>query len=109
MFNYLRTNFPRSLKRLYIVNPSTSVNFLIKTMSKLVPDRYVKRSLFIMEQDNIDEFCDYYDPRVLQRRYGGKLPNFNNVRNGYWPPRYDEKNIVSKTEIMLNKVPVYYI
>ncbi|EAR84238.3 divergent CRAL/TRIO domain protein (macronuclear) [Tetrahymena thermophila SB210] len=78
----MQTNFPSNLNRIFILNPSTSLNFTWNVIAAFINERSLKKISFLKKKE-MSTLLQYYDADQLEQRFGGTAPNVTQ----YYPPQ----------------------
>ncbi|KRW98377.1 P-loop containing nucleoside triphosphate hydrolase [Pseudocohnilembus persalinus] len=83
IIGHMSTNFCATLERMYILNPSATINFLWGTVTAFLDDettdkiRMLKKKELSQIQEQIPNL------RYIQKQHGGEVPD---IEKDYWPP-----------------------
>ncbi|CAD8185247.1 unnamed protein product [Paramecium octaurelia] len=77
----MSTNFGGCLEKMFILNPSSGLNFLWKTISGFLDPETAEKINFFQKKDFM-KLQQIIDPNQLEQKYGGTQPN----QITFWPP-----------------------
>ncbi|KAL4438110.1 hypothetical protein ABPG74_016889 [Tetrahymena malaccensis] len=83
----MQTNFPSNLNKIFILNPSTSLNFTWKVIAAFINERSLKKISFLKKSE-MKTLLQFYDADQLEQRFGGTAPNVTQ----YYPPQKFQPN-----------------
>ncbi|CAD8212465.1 unnamed protein product [Paramecium octaurelia] len=77
----MSTNFGGCLEKMFILNPSSGLSFLWKTISSFLDPETAEKINFLQKKEFM-KLQQIIDPNQLEQKYGGTQPN----QTTYWPP-----------------------
>ncbi|EGR32740.1 hypothetical protein IMG5_071830 [Ichthyophthirius multifiliis] len=92
--------FPSNLNKLFILNPSKSLNFSWNVIKSLINERSLKKIQFL-DQEQLKQLLQIYDSDQLEEAFGGAHPNlsifyppqnFNKIRKQEQQQQFQNQN-----------------
>jgi CRAL/TRIO domain len=92
-------NFTGTLQKLYLLNPSSSLNFLWGGIKSFLDPVVAQKIDFVKESRFKEELGKTILPDQLEVKYGGSLPNFTT----FWPPRTQFKSDAADLKAIVSR------
>lgn len=70
----MSVNFAGCLEKMFILNPSSGLNFMWKTVSGIL-DEETREKINFVTKKNMNMITQFIPPESLEQKYGGKRPN----------------------------------
>ncbi|CAD8096918.1 unnamed protein product [Paramecium sonneborni] len=77
----LSTNFSGYLERMFVLNPSSGINFLWQSIKTILDPETINKISFL-QQKEFKQLKEYIEPNQLEQKFGGNQVNLTK----FWPP-----------------------
>ncbi|CAD8054595.1 unnamed protein product [Paramecium primaurelia] len=77
----LSTNFSGYLERMFVLNPSSGINFLWKQIKTFLNPETINKISFL-QQKEFKQLQEFIEPNQLEQKFGGSQSNLKK----FWPP-----------------------
>ncbi|CAD8191969.1 unnamed protein product [Paramecium pentaurelia] len=81
LIDNLSTNFSGYLERMFILNPSSGINFLWQQIQTFLDQQTINK-IALLQQKEIKQLKEFIEPNQLEEKFGGNQPNLIK----FWPP-----------------------
>ncbi|CAD8172017.1 unnamed protein product [Paramecium octaurelia] len=81
LIDNMSTNFSGYLERMFVLNPSSGINFLWQQIKAFLDEETINKISFLSSKE-IKQLKEFIEPNQLEEKFGGTHPNLTK----FWPP-----------------------